>query len=228
MEASQVRNQVEFSKIDEHSTLLSDIIDQENLRRTVPSVNSTFDPARLTECPRRLLYRCNGTDHSPLKSYLDLQSDISIKNKWIKIFGSSHKIKVQDKVVVADATFNITGSPDIVFVRDYGVYLGQIKPVSNEVFKRIILTGSLKKDVVETIIYIWLMEIKDGFLLYDNKDNGGYLVVHVLPYKPIIKTVKEICKRLISQKIDGILPERRYKFCDANECQVCEFKDKCW
>ena len=221
--------QRKFIKSDQHSELLRTIIDKENRRKSRSSINSTFNPACLTECPRRIMYRCSGVDHSSPTSYLDIQTSIAAKKKWSNILDNCKELKVlEENVVAADYEFNITGNVDIVLRMDEEIYETQIKSIDSETFSRVQQKGALKKDVVETLVYIWLTEIENGLLIYDNKNDGGFLLFHVTPYQPIIKSVKAKCEKLTMQKVEGGLPERPYESGTSNECKVCEFLSMCW
>lgn len=219
---------LKFSKIDDRSKLLDTIIQDEDELRTTPPINSTFDPLLLTECPRRLLYRIVGASHSTSVSYIKNQHKLAIKNKWINILKGCKKINFQqENAVVADAKYNITGKIDAIISFDLDIYVTQIKSVSNEDFINIKEKGALKKDVVESIIYLWLLEAKDGLVIYDN-NNGDHEIFHIEPYQPIIKSVRSKCQEMMRNKMEGSLPERPYKDSSSSECGFCEFVGTCW
>jgi len=160
MEKSQGAEQIikpdqqEFIKIDEHSELLRTAIDQENSRKSTPSINSSFDPAQLTECPKRILYRCGGTSHYSISSHLDIQSLASSKRNWVDFCEKCRGVKVLDRnVITADYEFNVTGQVDAIIRMDSEIYVVQIKPICTEDFKDVKQKGAAKKDVIETMVY---------------------------------------------------------------------------
>ncbi len=217
-----------FSKIDERSKLFTKLIAGEAELRSMSQISSTFDPFRLTECPRRLVYRITGVNCSISTLYMDYQNELAMKEKWFRIFTDCKKIKFLEKdAVVADAKYNITGKINAVISFDDDIYITQIKSVCDEDLKNIKQKGALKKDVVESVLYLWLLEVKDGLIIYDT-NKGGYLTFHIEPYQPIIKSVKSKCLEMMRHKMEGSLPERPYKNCSSNECNICEFLHLCW
>lgn len=219
---------LKFAKKDNQSELLEKLITDEDQRRSAASVNSTFDPIHITECPRRILYRSTGTGHNLHLTYLQRLSKEACKDKWISLFDKSLKVKLVDQdIVVADSKYNITGKVDAIISFGDDIFATKIKSVCEESFINIQETGALKKDVVELILDLWLLEIRDGLIIYDN-NNGGYVTFHVEPYEPIIKTIKRKCGELMRQSISGDLPDRPYDDSSSGECHICEFNQKCW
>jgi len=220
---------LKFSKIDNKSELLDTLIKEEDARRASAPINSTFDPLTLTECPRRLLYRIVGVSHSDLMSYLDRQHLLAIKDKWLHIFEDCRKVQLmQEKVSVADAKYNITGQIDVIISFGSDIYATQIKSVCSDDFIKIKQKGAPKKDVVELVVYLWLLEEKDGLIIYNNNNNGDYIIFHIEPYQPIIKSIRSKCHELMRHKMEGSLPERPYKDSSSSECGLCEFVKMCW
>jgi len=218
----------QFIRKDEQSKSFESIIDREIERKSTTPIDGSFDPSRITECSRRLSYRAAGVASSFSDSYLNDQTDEAIKTKWISILEICPSVKVMEAhLVVADSKFNITGNIDAVIELD-DIYVTLIKPVSDCDFGNVVENGAFKKDVIEAVLYLWLSEIKNGMLIYDNKNNGGHLVFHVEPYAPIINSVKAKCSDLVQHKLMGQLPKRPYKNKNSKECSICEFRDKCW
>jgi len=220
----------DFFKRDEKSEMLEDIIRKENDRRSIPVIDSSFDPSRITECGRRMIYRSIGTPHR--KSHVSYIDDLTYKstvNRWLDILIHCLNIRVLGKdIVTADSKYNITANVNALISFNNDVYVTQIKPVSNNDFNKILKTGALKKDVVEITIYLWLMELTDGLLLYSNNESNDFTVIHVEPYTPIITAIKSKCETMMRNKINGALPERPYKDESSPECKCCEFKNECW
>jgi hypothetical protein len=129
--------------------------------------------------------------------------------------------------MVADCNFNIMGHVDaIINVSDINAVC-QIKPVCEEDFIKVKDKGAFKKHVIETLVYMWLAELNDGILIYDNQNNNEYLVFHIEPYPAIIKSVKEKCFDLIKKRTIEQIPDRPYKEV-SKECLECQFSKKCW
>jgi len=220
---------LEFAKKDEQSKLLETLIEEDNDRRSASTISSTFDPRTLTECARRMLYRSYGFPHKSKLSYKDSQIEMAVKGKWLQIFNDCIQIRLAEKnVVVADSKYHIAGSINAVIDMNNTLFATQIKPVCEQDFNNIKQKGACKKDVVELMVYMWLLEIKDGLIVYDNNNNGDYEVYHIEPYIPIIKAIKLKCGNMVRNKMEESLPERSYKDSSSAECNSCEFINQCW
>lgn len=220
---------LKFSKRDEQSELLEMSVASENDRRSVPVINGTFDPICLTECPRRMMYRTIGVSYKDKTSYMRHQANSATIDKWLGIFKDNLKINFIDRdLPLADSKFNITGTLNAMIKMENTLFATQIKPVCCNDFAKIKQQGAFKKDVVEMIVYLWMLEVTDGLVVYDNNDNGDYLAFHIEPYTPIINSVRKKCERILRAKLSGGLVGRPYEDDSSVECKACEFLDKCW
>jgi hypothetical protein len=218
-----------FVKQDEISSLLDSIIKKENKDYRYEYPVSVFDPSHVTECPRRMIYRANGCMTENSISYPSIYNDLFAKKKWMEYFSKCKPIKIVDKnIVAADCHYNVSGNVDAILNMGDCLYVAKIQPVGQEDFSQINKKGAFKKHVVEVIVYIWLTELRDGLLLYENKNNNDYTIFHVKLYEPIIKSVTKKCLELMENKIQGIIPARPYKTKESNECMSCEFLKRCW
>lgn len=219
----------EFVKRNKKSKSLETIIRDEDKRKSVPLINGSFEPSRITECSRRILYRSIGTSYESQTRYIDSLSDRDTINRWIDILDGCLNLHVLGRdIVSADSKYNITINVNALISLDDCSCVTKIQPVCSNDFNNITKNGAEKKDVVELIICLWLMELKDGLILYSNNDNNDHVVFHVGAYTPVINAVKSKCELMVRHKIDGTLPERPYKDDSSWECKSCEFKNKCW
>ena len=218
-----------FVKMDEISSLLNTCIQKENDYRSSRCPSSVFDPSHITECTRRIIYRANGVNQEKNPSYLLMQDELFSRKKWFEYFEKSRFVKVIDKnIITADCHYNISGNADIILKIIDSIYVVKIQPLSCEDFARVQKEGAFKRHVIETMIYVWLLEIHDGLLLYENKNTNDYVVFHVQEYAPIIKSVMKKCTELMENKIQGTIPSRPYKTKESVECCKCEFNQQCW
>lgn len=218
-----------FVKKDEVCSLFTTLIQEESKKRSWEYPLSIFDPSHLTECPRRIIYRANGNPPEKPISYLVFHSEIFTKKKWIEFLSKFQSVHISGKnIVAADCHYNISGNVDAVLnIRDVN-YVTKIQPVCNSNFSQIKKEGASKRHVVELIVYIWLTELNDGLLLYENQDSNEYMIFHIKFYEPVIKSVTKKCLELIENKIQGVIPSRPYKTRDSVECSECEFTNRCW
>ena len=218
---------LEFSKQDELSEHVKNLIKDEIKRRNFAKYNELVTSCNITECDRRLLYRSMGTKPETHGDTMEILSREAAKTKWLDFFEKSIKVDLKDrKLVVADEDYDINGCADgVIKIGDLLAAL-LIKPVPEETFKELSM-GALRKDVIELMSYIWLLELQHGILIYENKNNDDFCVYHVTKYQPMIDAIKAKGKKIMSLRLHGMMVERPYKKREK-ECLVCEFNGKCW
>lgn len=89
------------------------------------------------------------------------------------------------------------------------------------------LRDPLDKHIIQISIYLWLLDLKSGFLLYENKDSQKIKLFEIA-YSD--KLITKILNRL--EMLEGIvakrkLPKRPYDK-DSSQCKACEFRVICW
>jgi len=200
-----------------------------SLKRTLGKsciYNTSFSPEMLSECPRRILYKISGFYNV---NSLACDTRIANKNKWISIFKKTAGIRVVDTDVYASSVdYQISGSIDVVLQVSDTIMATQIKGVNDELFAKIQDNGAFKKDVLEVMLFLWLLELKDGLILYENVQKYDFLSFHIQLYMPMINLAKKKCEKLIGFQRAGKLIERPYKSKSDKECISCEFLEKCW
>jgi len=216
-------NEVIYSKKDEITDILDNEIDNEIKRRKLSFSSGIFKPNRLTECDRRLLYLANGENIEDSKfkeSFLLDRNEKYVKNKWIDFLENSIKIQVIEKnIVVSDCNYHITGSIDCIIKKGNTEFVVLIKNHDGEL---------KRKDIIELMIYLWLVEKTHGILVYDSNSSDKYNLYHIKIFPPIIVAITNKCKKIIERKMKGEVIDRPYKNPKSSECLECEFNVKCW
>lgn len=218
---------LDFVRQDGLADQLRSILSKENEKRSESVLDGSFDPACLTECPRRLFYK--STSLNCKEQYFTECSQSSIRNKWISYFEKCSRIRIaKSNVIASDCDYNISGYADAVI--EMGDYLTvvKIKGVTESIYEKIKIKSARKKDVIETMVYSWLLEIPHGILIYENLNNQDYTIFHIIPYKPIIESIKNKCLKLFHMKHTMVIPEKPYASKMSKECRVCLFNNKCW
>jgi hypothetical protein len=147
-------------------------------------------------------------------------------NKWCEVFESGELIEIMEtEFLAADCNHNVYSVIDIVGNISETPVVINIEEISNEDF----LSGSAKrKHVIDTIVQMWLAEVNDGFLLYENSFSKEYNIFHILPNVSVLNAVKKKLISLNDSKITGTLPERKYETSNSKECKECRYCDRCW
>ena len=213
-----------FAKKDEISSLIKD-----NLLLSISNIDKPLqkgiDSSDLTKCGRYIYYK--NKDGIPEK--MRLLSKQLVVDKWLKTF-SANKIFdfIASGYVCCDIHYNLTGVIDLIFkiVDNPRQPLAiMIKTENNTTFKEIISGKVPRRDIVEIMANMWMAEIADGILIYENNQDLTFEIFHVTPDKYLINAIKSKCKEISS--IVGEIQKRPYDKISI-ECDRCYCKNRCW
>ncbi len=223
-------NKTDFIKRDGLASYLEFVIAKVAEKKSCLSFSDSFNSGTITECPRRLVYRTTGAENKiSTELFFEEEARIYSRKKWQEFLSKCSEIKVIEKdFQVSDCNYNVTSIIDIIANINGRLYVTKIEPLDDSDYQRVQTKGAFKKHVIEVAVNMWLAEIDSGLLLYENKNNNKIVVFHIESYLPIINSTKEKCSMMLDCKINGKLPEKPYKERNTNECNACEFADKCW
>ena len=201
--------------------------------------NEVYNIKHLTECPRRIVYRVNGSkcSNGSLSSETNYENKFwasqslqYTKKKWLKILDNCFGVNVVEKfVVAADSNYNISGTVDaIIRCEDYvGALI--IDELENDEYIKAENQGGLRRQIIEVMSAAWLTEVSHGILICENRNTNDYFMSHVIPHELVLNGIKNKFKELMKRKIfQTELPDRPYKNENNKECNICEYKDLCW
>jgi hypothetical protein len=210
-------------KKDKSSKIIENCITQK-IKAGINDLDSeVFYSSDITKCDRRIIYKAIGTPHET--NVMKELHDEYIVKKWVQIFNDLRGIEVVDTgTLVADHNYNLTDKIHFVINVDGAVAVIMVQEVSSELFKR----GTSRNHIISLMSQMWMAEVNDGFLVYENVDSKEFSVYHVTHNISVLNSVKSKCKDLQEKKMLGILPERKYDDISNDECSSCEFKEKCW
>ena len=207
-------------------------IKSEIKRRNFCFGHEVFNIKHLTECPRRISYRAHGFDTKKTPETQIFLADRDLKytkKKWVELFSQIPNIVVIDtNILAADANFNISGTVDAIIKCGSWVGALMVDVVDAENYAKAKETGGLRRQIVEVMTAAWLVEVPNGILLCENRVTNEYFFSHVIAHPPVIRGVKDKCRRLMQQQILQQLPDKPYKDDSSKECQVCEYRKTCW
>lgn len=209
---------------------------QENINNVLKKRNfdisgEVYNSHNITECDRRLLYRAYGIKPEVELTKNNTFSEYAIKEKWLKIFEDILNVRISDKFIKAsDANYNLIGDVDGAGSINSKPVIFMIRKVNDIEFENISKNEITRRDKVDILAKMWMLEVKHGILLYENGNTNDYKIFHITPYEPIIQSICTKCRRLEDHRILGKLPDRPYTTQNTQngECSLCEFKSKCW
>ncbi len=212
-------------------SMIEKLKDEEIKRRNLSFNHEVFHTRHSTQCPRRTIYRVNATTQvnaTPI-SFNEENNCQYVKKKWVDFFSNTRGIILRDKnVVAADCNYNLIGQADAIIEVENVVSVLLIEALNPSEYKTSIETKGLRNNIVDLMMVMWLTEIKNGILLYENTSNQEHYVLHVIPYQPIINSVVKKYVELMNSKLFRILPDRPYEDNSNEECLKCEYNKTCW
>ena len=216
-----------FYAVDDLSVCVKKELELNMERRNEYGTNSIIRPENISQCSRRISYRINGFKFD--KDAILSSGNLDKKDIWITRIGLLDNVSVKGiNVEAGDIFHGISGIADMVirFENKLIDAVVLIYPTNNLV--DISKGNPPKKDIMSMLLYMWLLEIKNGLILYYQIDKEDFELIHVIPYNPLINSMKEKLIDKKKKKMMGVLPERAYKEKSAIECTKCEFFNTCW
>jgi len=131
-----------------------------------------------------------------------------------------------EEVRVNDPEYNFRGNVDAIIKIDDEHYVLDYKSMNSFSFKR--FTKPYQKHIVQVNIYLWLLGLNKGFLLYENKDNQEIRMSPVEKNEKLISQIKTRAKELNALLKSKKLPQRKHDSKSASECRNCLYRGLCW
>ena len=139
-----------------------------------------------------------------------------------RLQGYLHKagVLIEKELSVSDKEYQIYGRCDgiVQLNRKRGVL--EIKSINAKGF-----AGELpkKEHVVQTMMYIHLLGLRGGVILYENKDTQELKEFYMALDNEVVEKTLEKVKSVLSYISKKQIPPRRYHFCD-----YCAFHSLCY
>lgn len=218
----------DFVKVDNITKELTQSIQEDLEYRAKQNYSSVIAPENITECLRRMYYRISCSEIQSPKMHIEFLHKCCIVSKWISYFSKCKKVILVDKdVLVVHSEYNLAGKVSAYIETNDCKYVVNVLPVSQEDFNNV-NKSPRRRDVISTMVYLWLSELKaDGLLIYENNNTQEYIIYHVFQYAPIIRAVKQKCKQLVNYKMRGTAPSRISGKNAEKECKICEYQSIC-
>jgi hypothetical protein len=214
----------DFVLTDKFSNFLDKGIEKVFETRYNDVFSESVNGSDITQCDRRIHYKLMG-EGPPRNRSEDRDRDYFLM-KWACTLREAEGFDLLNKqFLVADHNYNVSSFVDFVgSINSLPVVL-KVEEVSDTIFQS---KNAKRPHVVELMTQMWLAEINDGFLIYENAVSKMHSVFHIVPNVSVLNSVKNKLRTLTETKLLGIPPERKYEASDALECQKCFFVGKCW
>jgi len=207
------------------------LVDKKNTAAEIQDIlyGKSYHSSIATHCEKRII--CRILDKSSvINEGLILQAEYNnrLKLKWANFFKYDDSIEiVQENEPCTDCKNNLVGTIDLVVKIQNTFVVFDFKSVNSDVFTKVVNNGPLKSDVVETMLNLWMVDLKNGVVLYEDRTNMESKYFHIRTYNPILNSIFDKCAKMDKCVIQDSIPEKPYKE-ESSECKICNFKNDCW
>jgi len=132
------------------------------------------------------------------------------------------------EVRVNNDEYQIAGSVDAVFDNGDELIVVDFKSIKFSGFSDLPSKGPSPAYIVQIQIYMWLLGLNKGIILYECKDDQRTKEYEFERDESIIDGIKDKAKFLIALRDKGQLPKRKYEHNNGFECKYCPFVKECW
>ena len=186
---------------------------------------SSFDINMIHKCSRQQILRTRGETRK--KETNESLHVMAIKGKWANVFRSCKRTRVvKAGAILADANSNITATSDVIIEFKDNIYIVDVKPVGHKLFTKVKHNGPMGKDVITIQAYIWLSELKNGIIIYEDIGNQDYEIFLVRKNQPMINAIETKLNKLTSFQVSGVIPNIPEDI-NEYECDSCEYNKTC-
>lgn len=196
-----------------------------------------FGPSKNSECARFWVYSFRGAFFPA-----------DFNGRVQRIFDNGHAVhdriyKYLDNMGVLEQTehpifievesekgvkFPIHGFVDAI-IEWKGRSIVEVKSISEVGFMHRKLRRAPKDEHIKQVkIYLHIMDLDIGYVIYENKNTQELLVLTVEKDDEYIRKLFNKYGKFWQAYQDGILPKRPYKSKDSAACKYCPLRDPCW
>ena len=188
-----------------------------------------FHPSYTNQCPRYWSYLFRGVATAP-----------TFTGHTYRIFDNGHAVHdrlysylrgldilIEEEIPLEYDDPPIRGTADGI-IEWNGRKLIELKSISQEGFHYRSLHMKPKDDHIrQAQIYMRCLNLKDGFVIYENKNNQAILPLYIERDDVYIDKLFKKWRKWYQAFEDDLLPVRPYKI-TSPKCQYCDVKAFCW
>ncbi len=189
------------------------------------------------KCSRNWFYKLTGG--IPQKDDIDALQISNMENGTETHERIQKIFELSGTLIEAERPLDTTESPDLPPIRGFvdliidwnGEAVGEIKTTKQEAFTLRKAEGKpLDYHLIQLLVYMLILGIDRGFLLYENKNTGEWLIFPVMmtpENRKIVEDAFQWMKDTYAAYKEGQLPTRPFDK-SSKECLYCPFKKYCW
>lgn len=225
---------------------LADLINEGYLKsKREPSdrAKKSFAPSGIGygsgKCPRQWFYSFTGgvirEDDPDAVGIANMAYGTDAHTRLQKVFEDTGILVEAERKVVTDGRPDmppIFGFADLVINWQGEEAVGEIKTTGQEsyVSKKAKSTGA-GYHLLQVLIYMRVLGLNKGFLIYENKNTQQLLIVPVtwnVANTKLVDDAFEWMNKVYKSWQDGEKPKRPFKSSNSVVCKTCPFRTHCW
>jgi CRISPR/Cas system-associated exonuclease Cas4 (RecB family) len=185
-------------------------------------------------CPRYWHFALNGVDFIDEKTAAAISNMEAGRDRHERFAEYFEKADGVDIVKVEQELRNedppVFGFVDIIIKFQGRKIVGEFKTTSSRNWYAVRKSGKAKDyHMVQILIYMKLLDIEHGFLMYENKDSNQLLFIDVKlsDYDDYVTDILNWMKMVYQNYKDGNIPSRPFEK-KSKPCKYCPVFDACW
>jgi CRISPR/Cas system-associated exonuclease Cas4 (RecB family) len=198
---------------------------------------STFSPSTIGYghgmCPRYWFIAFNGSnfeDNFDAVAIANMENGKQAHDRIQTLLQNTHVLKEIEREILCNDP-PIRGFADIVLDWNGKEVIGELKTVKEEVFAtRQAQMSPSDSHRIQLLLYMWVENVEEGFLMYENKNNNEILIMPMSMNDRNRKYIENIIDWMrVTYKTwkDGMLPERAFTK-STPTCKNCPVRKECW
>lgn len=198
---------------------------------------NTFSPSTIGyghgTCPRYWFIAFNGADFEEKFDALaiaNMENGKQAHERLQKLLESTKVLKEIEREILCNDP-PVRGFADLILDWTGQEVIGEIKTVKDEIFSaRQASMAPTTSHLVQLLLYMWVEKIKEGFVMYENKNNNELLIMPIVMnerYEKLIEKVIAWMREVYANYKEDILPERPFTK-SSPVCKYCPVKKECW
>lgn len=211
--------------------MLCDGIDQSLSKRNEPVYKKMeyFRPSTTNQCSRFWYYMFDGVTYTPSfspQTYRIFDNGHAVHDRLYSYFRDMG-ILVAEEIPLSNDDPPIKGTADGIIDLD-GHKLIELKSISAEGFQYREMSHKPSDDHVrQANIYMHCLDLKSGFVIYENKNNQRILPIYIERDDVFLNKLFNKYRKFYQNYIEGTIPDRPYKR-SSKHCANCDLASQCW
>lgn len=197
----------------------------------------TFSPSTIGyghgTCPRYWFIAFNGADFEDKFDALaiaNMENGKQAHERLQTLLQSTSVLKEIEREILCNDP-PVRGFADIILDWTGQEVIGEIKTVKDEIFSaRQASMTPTTSHLIQLLLYMWVEKVKEGFVMYENKNNNELLIMPIVMntrYEKIIEDVIQWMREVYANYKSDILPQRPFTK-SSTICKYCPVKKECW